>query len=187
MIITARSISSLLLLAFASVPGVAQDSALVRDGARIRVRTSHASAWHTGTLAFVRADSLGVRRCAGCAPEVHRVPLLARIEISRGRSPSVRRGIAGLALGATIGMAIGAARTRSTPDCSADICGLRGAGVARGVRTGAMVGSVAGLAVGLSFGRERWTAVTVISRVALRASIIAPQANGALQPTVARR
>jgi hypothetical protein len=142
-------LGSIALGVFASICA-AQEEPPLHPGSRIRVTIQGPEAsTRIGRLGAVN-DSTLVLLTASSSTAIPRAGII-RLELSRGRKPSVPGGIAGLVLGAAAGGAVGCLANR-------DSYGVFCAGQSdTKVVVGAVVGGAAGATLGaLLFRRERW-------------------------------
>jgi hypothetical protein len=154
--------SALLLGTLLAAPHLlaAQDvieNPLLARGARVRVTYAGEDA-RVGTLVALAPDTLTVEWEKGGGTARMARTRVTRLDVSHGiRSPNkAHRAKIGFAIGAGLGLAIGAVSSKSNPECSSRTCdgivnGLAtviGAGLLGGV--GAAVGAVSGRA------SERW-------------------------------
>jgi hypothetical protein len=136
---------------------LAQDSAAVAPGARVRAFVAPPGVWCTGTLARVAGDSVLLQpaQCPTCAPEVLPRTAVTRLEVSAGRPGYPFRGMAlGLLAGAAVGAFVVAPCPRGNAGADGPPCG-------QGQNIVTVVGGLAGMAAGGVAGalwpsRERW-------------------------------
>jgi hypothetical protein len=148
---------SLAMALLAAAPVVAQDTASLAAGEKVRLTAARAgTARFTAVVVEVEPDALVVRT-ARDAP-ARRVPLadLARLEAARGRRGHLKEGaligfVPGFAFGAYVGHVFGCDDQPS--DCTA-----LGDALALGAITGGITAAAGGL-IGLAIRTDRWQRV----------------------------
>ncbi len=144
----------ILLLTFCALPALeAQQPSPLQAGARVRV-TVHGpdTRVRVGTLDAVHDTSLLLR--TSCGTLLLPIRDVRRLEVSRGRKPSVLGGITGLVLGGAVGGAFGCLANRD--DYGVFCGGQRDTKVALGAALGGAASAAIGAAV---WRRERWRRV----------------------------
>ena len=147
-----------------------QDTLLVPRGARVRLRTDDASdtAWHVGTLASVRPETLLVERCRRCLPDAYARDRVHDFQASIGRPSHAGAGVALGALAGAAVIALGVHDCRDTgegPPCALGYTVLPIAAIGGGIG-GGIIGSF------VPAGPERWRPARLAS--ARDASVAVP-------------
>jgi hypothetical protein len=150
-----------------------QDPLLV-PGARVRVVYAGEDA-RTGTLIALGPDTLAVEWPNGATARMA-LTRVTRLEVSRGVRAANKAGRAkvGFAIGAALGVAIGAVSSKSNPQCPTTACDDVVNGISTAIGAG-MLGGV-GAAVGAVSGRssEKWESVPLAPRAGV---VMAPGAD----------
>jgi hypothetical protein len=117
---------------------------------------------HAGTLIYLEADTLLMY----AEDQLVRLPIpvahIAKLEVYRGRKPSVAGAAKGAGVGALMGAAIGAAAAGVSGAVFGGIADVDvGEMAARGAIEGVVGGAITGAAVGASVGSPVWQEVSV--------------------------
>ena len=157
-----RAVAAAALIAFAPVALLAQAREPLEPGTRVRIEArALADTLLIGNLAFLDRDTLALAP-PGKGASMIRIPTSAieRIEVSRGRVSTV-------AIGAFLGIAVGASAGYALASRDTSCGYVCGAGQAIGGIGGAALGLLLGAGIGseIKSGPERWTEYPLPTRV----------------------